>query len=350
VTVDLAYVTVAGSTGMAFSTAPGDLAGIGTDTIFGGVNNVRGSIFGDTILGSGASESFSGAAGDDFIDGRGGFDTAVYGPDTAITAGITVDMAMGTVTGDASLGTDTLRSIESIVATNFDDAYVATGYGSAGALNVGNLGTINQFQGLGGNDSFTGNANTEILYTNATAGVVVDLALGTATGDASVGTDTILGGVARVRGSNFADSILGDGNNNNILSGQGGNDRLDGRGGNDTLNGGAGADTFVYTTTANGLDHINDFNGHGGQADVIEFDHLAFGDGLAVGGLNTGMLDASHFVADGIGPTDAAQVFWYNTDDRTLYYDADGNGAGSAIAIAILDNGFVLDHTDLVLV
>jgi hypothetical protein len=61
-------------------------------------------------------------------------------------------------------------------------------------------------------------------------------------------------------------------------------------------------------------------------------------------------LDASHFVADDIGPTDAAQVFWFNTADNTLYYDADGNGVGSAIAIAVLDNGFVLDHTDLVLV
>jgi len=83
---------------------------------------------------------------------------------------------------------------------------------------------------------------------------------------------------------------------------------------------------------------------------VIEFNHLAFGNGLGAGGLNTGTLDASHFIADNIGPTDAVQVFWYNTDDHTLYYDADGNGAGSAIAIAVLDNGFVLNHTDLVLV
>jgi hypothetical protein len=49
------------------------------------------------------------------------------------------------------------------------------------------------------------------------------------------------------------------------------------------------------------------------------------------------------------GPTDAAQVFWFNTADNTLYYDADGNGVGSAIAVAVLDNGFVLNHTDLVL-
>jgi Ca2+-binding RTX toxin-like protein len=258
-------------------------------------------------------------------------------------------MATGTVTGDASLGTDTLRSIESINATNFDDVYDATGYGSLGALNFSNNGTSNQFQGLGGNDTIIGNGNTQILYNNATAGIMVDLALGIATGDASVGTDTILGGVARVNGSNFADSILGDGNNNN-LSGQGGNDWLDGRAGNDTLTGGPGADTFAYTMTADGLDNITDFNGHGGQNDVLAFDHLAFGDGLAMGGANTGTLDASHFIADGTGPTDAAHIFWYNTNDRTLYYDADGSGGDLAVAIATLNNGFVLDHTDLVLI
>src|SRR5437764_321650 len=149
---------------------PADLANIGTDTIFGGVISVNGSRFGDTILGSGAAnESFTGGGGDDFIDGRGGFDSANYGNDIAITAGITVNMATGTVTGDASLGTDTLRSIESINATNFDDVYDATGYGSLGALNFSNNGTSNQFQGLGGNDTIIGNGNTQILYNNATA-------------------------------------------------------------------------------------------------------------------------------------------------------------------------------------
>ena len=81
VTVDLSSPTagVPGSTGIAHATA-GD-AGIGTDTFFGGIQVVRGSDFGDTLLGSNnftGPEVFEGRGGDDFIDGRGGFDRVLY--------------------------------------------------------------------------------------------------------------------------------------------------------------------------------------------------------------------------------------------------------------------------------
>jgi Ca2+-binding RTX toxin-like protein len=73
---------------------------------------------------------------------------------------------------------------------------------------------------------------------------------GTATGNGSVGSDYILGGVTRVRGSNFNDSISGDGNNN-VLEGLGGNDTLTGLGGNDT---------FILRPNF-GHDTITDFRG-----------------------------------------------------------------------------------------
>ena len=45
------------------------------------------------------------------------------------------------------------------------DSYDATGYGLAGALNVSTSnGNFNQFEGLGGNDTITGNGNTQILF------------------------------------------------------------------------------------------------------------------------------------------------------------------------------------------
>jgi hypothetical protein len=62
----------------------------------------------------------------------------------------------GTVQGDASAGNDTLRSIEGITGSDFADTYVATGYGVAGALNVGNNGTFNEVEGGRGNDTITG--------------------------------------------------------------------------------------------------------------------------------------------------------------------------------------------------
>ena len=105
-------------------------------------------MFDDTLLGGATNDTFTGLAGNDLIDGRGGFDTSSYNNIFFTTGGVTVDMAAGTVTGDASIGTDTLRSIEAIQGTNFADTFVATGYGLAGALNIGNNGTFNQFEGL----------------------------------------------------------------------------------------------------------------------------------------------------------------------------------------------------------
>ena len=117
------------------------------------------------------------------------------------------------MTGDTSTGTDTLRSIEGVQGTNFADTFDATGYGLAGALNVGNVGNFNQFEGLAGNDTITGNGDTRVLYSNASAGVTIAIgaagtgsAHGTAAGDAAgVGTDTFNGGVNSATGSNFAD-------------------------------------------------------------------------------------------------------------------------------------------------
>ena len=162
---------------------------VGTDTV-SGISQVRGSNFGDTISGGSGNDFFDGRAGNDLLDGRAGFDQVVYNADTLVTAGITVNMAAGTVTGDATVGTDTLRSIEQVTGTNFADTYDATGF-SASSTNAGSNGTFNSFQGAGGNDIITGNGNTQIAFSNATGNVTVDLAAGTATGDASVGSDTI---------------------------------------------------------------------------------------------------------------------------------------------------------------
>ena len=115
----------------ASGTATGD-ASVGTDT-FTGVQVVRGSEFSDTFHGSNnltGVENFQGRGGDDLIDGGGGFDRASYWfrTDDNVTGGITVNMAAGTVNGDASVGQDTLLSVEAVRGTNFADTYNATGF------------------------------------------------------------------------------------------------------------------------------------------------------------------------------------------------------------------------------
>ena len=245
-------------------TATGD-ASVGTDT-FSGVNAVQGSMFDDTIYGSNntaVTETFTGNAGNDYIDGRGGFDIASYNNIYLSTGSIAVNMAAGIVVGDSSIGTDTLRSIEGIQGTVNADTYNATGYGAAGAFNVGNNGTFNQFEGLGGNDIITGNGNTRVIYANATAAVTVDLSLGTAHGTAAgdlaaIGTDSFTG-VFSVTGSAFADTLIGSA----------GSDMFVGNGGNDQINGGAGGDIAIYSGTKTQYSISTDGAGHATVTDNV---------------------------------------------------------------------------------
>ncbi|WP_370126386.1 M10 family metallopeptidase C-terminal domain-containing protein [Bradyrhizobium ottawaense] len=318
VSVDL-ETSVVGTTNAVTVAGSATGATEGTDT-FTGVNAVQGSTFADTLLGSSFNNNFTGLGGDDYIDGRGGFDVAIYNSLSTVTGGVAIDMAAGTATGDGSIGTDTLRSIEGIQGTGYADTYVATGYGQPGALNIGNNGTFNQFEGLGGDDAITGNGNTRLLYTNATGGVTVNLNAGSITGDVSVGHDTFTG-VNSVYGGNFADTydasgfigfnsfqglagndlITGNGSTQllfanatggvvvdlasgtvngdasvghdtitggvNGVSGSGFNDTLKGGSGADNLLGNGGADTFVYVS-GGGADFIGDFS-HA-QADKID--------------------------------------------------------------------------------
>ena len=181
---------------LAAGTASGD-ASVGTDH-FTGVISVKGSHSTTTCTAAirrSQVSSFLPQGGNDYIDGRGGFDSVLYAfiiGGEAITGGISVDLAAGIVTGDASVGIDTLRSIESVRGTNFADHFDATGFSSS-STNAGSNGTANNFEGAGGDDVIVGNGNTQISYQIATAGVTVDLAAHTATGDASVGSDTFSG-------------------------------------------------------------------------------------------------------------------------------------------------------------
>jgi Ca2+-binding RTX toxin-like protein len=244
------------TTGVMVDLAAGTaIESMGTDTIVGGVNRVRGSNFDDTLFGSnpaGVSEFFDGRAGDDFIDGRGGTDVALYASDPAVTSGISVDLAAGIVIGDASVGTDTLRSVEQVQMTVFNDIYDATGF-SGSSTNAGSNGTFNIVEGRGGDDLIIGNGNTRVAYYNAEGAVTVDLATG-ASGHISIGTDTFVSGVNGVFATSFDDILVGT-NENNFFEGRHGDDYIDGGGGFDTAifaNLDPDAATGVVVNLANG--------------------------------------------------------------------------------------------------
>lgn len=146
-----------------------------------------------------------------------------------------------------------------------------------------------------------------------------------------------------ISGSNAV--MFGLAGNDTIVS-NGGNNVMVGGAGNDSLYGGAGNDQFVFNATSEGLDQI--YNFHAG--DRIDFSAVGFGAHLAAGAANTGVLDASHFVANATGPTTTAQEFWFNTVTHTLYFDSNGSAPGGQVAIAHLQNAYVLHNIDIILV
>ncbi|TXI67122.1 MAG: calcium-binding protein [Limnohabitans sp.] len=232
---------------------------------FSGVRSVVGTWMSDTMLGGANNdiEIFNGGGGNDYIDGRSGYDRADYGWENL--TGIDVKLSEGEVR-TASQGIDTLRSIENIGGTRFDDVYDARGF-TGGTSEIDNRGSfqnaLNEFMPRGGNDTIYGNGNTRINYDAIPMGVVVDLAAGYADARLSadkaspaypitMGRDALLGGISEVRGSHGDDVLLGGGQGRTIdssyfefFSGLAGNDTIDGRG---------GFDFAMYMGSVNGIE------------------------------------------------------------------------------------------------
>ncbi|MEO5378964.1 MAG: hypothetical protein H7832_14455, partial [Magnetococcus sp. DMHC-6] len=104
--------------------------------------------------------------------------------------------------------------------------------------------------------------------------------------------------------------------------------------GSDILFGGSGADMFRFNSPDEGPDTLNDFNG-------LEGDQLLFFS-PNFGSLATGILDPMAFIANETGvATNAEQRFIFNTANRLLSYDADGNGAMTAVNIATINTSIL---------
>ena len=299
-TADYTNASGAVTVSLAIAAAQNTL-GDGTDTL-SGIENLRGSAFGDTLTGDGSANRLDGQGGNDTLrgglgadtlDGGVGNDTIVFaagdGHDTVngFTAGGSEDAIQ--VTGYASYtltqeGAD-LRVVfdannsillKNVSMASFTDAdiniprapNVITGTESGETL----TGTtaIDHISGLGGNDVLRGDAaNDQLLggegddtlrgdagddlldggngndtadYRTATLAVTVSLALTGPQNTGGAGTDTLVG-IEYVQGGSGDDAITGS-DANNTLWGNGGADTLNGGLGNDTLIGGAGADVI----------------------------------------------------------------------------------------------------------
>jgi len=138
---------------------------------------------------------------------------------------------------------------------DFYDGILGTVIGGAIWLGIGNdtayggAGSEIFAGGLGDDFLHGGAGNDTADYSDATAGVTVDLAKTTAqTISGGQGTDTLID-IERLIGSAHSDRLVGNALDN-TLQGGAGDDTLEGGQGNDRLEGGAGSNTVRYSGSA----------------------------------------------------------------------------------------------------
>lgn len=336
-----AHEIVLGSEGVDYATMR-----LGDDTVYGNGGN-------DLLIGHGGADYLDGGEGDDIFV-IGGFGSGVQGTTSKADDGNKEWIATGAkhdviVGGD---GVDTLRITTGIGANtkangtvvlnndNFQSMEVVQVGGTVGRLNVENtdLQLLNDHYYFRANGSVSDLSNTLGNNGGTINNVVVDASGVTTNGlrfEGNANQQTFIG-------TTKADVFVGNG-------------------GNDTLTGGSGADTFVfgkvyeevvtgssttvqtYTNTAfnlTGVDTITDFTR---GTDKLEL-HLDQYSQLA--GFNSSMLRVNSTGT----PTDANDYLVYNTTTKTLSYDADGNGGGAKVDIAILTGVNTLSTSDFVIV
>ena len=248
-----------------------------------------------------------------------------------------------TITEDSNAGIDNVQSsISYTLANNFENltltgktAINGTGNDLDNTL-TGNA-AANVLNGGGGNDAMIGGKGNDTYYVDATADVVSEAAnAGTDTIITSLSTYSIsaLTNIENLNYSGSSDAILTGNALVNTLTGSSGNDALTGGLGNDILTGGSGADSFVFDTVANASknkDTITDF--------VSGVDHIKFSKVIFTGlGAVVGNLTSDQFWS-GAGVTKAHDLddrIIYNSTTGALYYDADGNGKGASVQVAII--------------
>jgi Ca2+-binding RTX toxin-like protein len=330
----VSYESALGSVTVAINGLTGSATGAaGTDTL-SSIERIRGSSFNDTLTVTSRPPGdfvITGGAGNDAITGSATADPniwASYASSTsAIAATLTFDgFTYGGTVSDGLGGTDTLVNIRAVEGSDHHDSFL----GGAGN---------DWFRGRAGNDTLNGGIGIEgdtADYVDAPGAVTVNLTAGSAL-DGHGSTDTLIN-MEQVRGSAFADILIGD-QRGNRLDGQGGNDNIAGALGNDVLVAGAGDDSLnggVGADTVEGGDGTDwaIFSGSFSNYSVVP------------------NADGSLTVADnrGVGFDGADKVTgveWFQFADRTvnlseLIATAPTNAAPSGIA---LSGGVVLENS-----
>ncbi len=347
-----------------------------------GVNNIDGLGGHDTLYGLGGDDVLDGGTGNDQLVGGLGNDWFIV--DSASdavyeNAGEGYDRVLATASyqlaGNAEI--ELLATLAQTGTGALDlagNGFAQTVIGNDGVNNLNGGGGNDTLYGLGGNDVLDGGTGADQLVGGAgNDSYTVDNASDVVFENAGEGNDRVLASVSYalsasaevellstydqggttaldLRGSDTGQAIIGnEGANrldglagNDTLFGLGGNDVLDGGLGFDYLVGGTGADTFAFSTALGGdnFDRITDFVS---GSDRIQLSQSVFA-ALGLGGIAAGQ-----FVA-GTAALDADDRILYDQASGTIWYDADGNGGGAAVAFAQLNAGTTLVASDFIVV
>lgn len=222
----LTFVTSAAGVGVNLSTGFGT-GGDAQGDLYYGFENVIGSIHADTLTGDGDHNVLQGGAGADTLIGGAGNDWAAY-DQASDSQGVDVNLATGVGANGVAAG-DSLSQIENVRGTQYADT--VTGDALDNIL-VGGLGA----------DTLTGGAGSDwASYQFAAAAVSASLLAGS--GSAGEATGDVFAEIENLRGTDFADTLIGDGGDN----------VLEGGASADTLDGGVGYDMASYATATGGV-------------------------------------------------------------------------------------------------
>ena len=309
--------------------------GTASDFLVGGAGNdtLNGRTGVDTMLGGGGNDRFFvDAAGDGIIEAaNGGSDEVFANVDYTLGAGQEIEL----------LGTYSITGTGAINLSGNEFAQTLNGNNGANTLN--GRGGADSMQGFGGNDRYFvddvddmvfeaggPNGGVDQVFANVSYKLLDGQQVENLATYSITGTDAI-----NLTGNEIANLIVGN-NGANVLSGMRGND---------TLTGNAGQDTFVFDRApgADNVDNITDFRA---VDDTIQLSQSVFA------ALSTGTLDASAFkITSGSGNVvDADDRILYDRNTGSLFYDADGSGAGLAVQFATLDNRVAISANDFVVV
>ena len=304
-----ATATTAGTTSLNIdaTNAPNGLTIIGNT----GINTLTGTAYADSLIGNAGNDIINGLAGNDFLNGGAGTDkmNGGEGADIYFVATNTEHSAAEVADTGSSGGLDELR-------------FASTTAGQTLSIYAGDTGLERITIGTG-TDAITNTSGTVGLNINASQAVY---------GLTIIGNN----GINTITGTAY----------NDIINGNEGNDIIIGGNGNDTLTGGSGQDTFRFATqlnSASNVDTITDFTPTtvSTTTDRIQLENT--GTGLFTGLTRTGTLSPAAFInTNSSSFTTSSQRILYNNLTGDLFYDPDGNGAGSSILFAKLSSGLAM--------